>query len=407
MYKTSHNSNELEKATMESVLSLVKDPMFGSQDFLRAALGSLLGMVAKAERSHFLGQNQEDKANGFYSRSLSLGSLPLEINVPRVRSGQFRPAVLPALYLRGYPETSQALLLNLLASSRSQAAAKSALAQLGLPLSEQDLEQVVGEVLEDFKLLNSKPIGADLLALFMDAKLVEVRDGNQLKTTTIYLVVGLERSGLKRVLVCLPEEGRESLENWKKIIRSLLERGLRRPLIIVQDDFSGLANLIKGLFPRSHLQLCTVHMLRNAVHHMNREDAKNFSAQFKTIAHSWNWERAKTEFDELCGRWQDQYPTFIEHLAKKRDLYLAFLAFPKPLRKTLSTTNAVEVINRIFEKIRLNNSGYFQSLRDLQIKLGLSIQSLHEGRWSSPAANVKEALQEMNLMFDKHFEEEK
>jgi len=98
---------------------------------LRELLSWLLSGVGLAERKAYLERILQDKPSGFYQRSLQLGTIPLEVRVPRTRSGDFRPASLPAPYQRGYSEETQALLLGLLASSRSLNAAKDALQKNG------------------------------------------------------------------------------------------------------------------------------------------------------------------------------------------------------------------------------------------------------------------------------------
>src|SRR5881394_1764361 len=99
---------------------------------LRELLGCMLSSVGVAERQAYLERMGEDKANGFYDRAVQVGSLPLEIRVPRTRAGDFRPASLPASYERGYREQVQNLLLGLLSSSRSLNSAKDALQKMGL-----------------------------------------------------------------------------------------------------------------------------------------------------------------------------------------------------------------------------------------------------------------------------------
>jgi hypothetical protein len=101
-------------------------------------------------------------------------------------------------------------------------------------------------------------------------------------------VVGLGRDGKKRVLACLSKSGRENLEDWKLVLRSLLERGLRRVLIIVQDDFSGLLPLTKGLFPTADVQLCVVHMQRNAKNHLSKNDSAEFQQRWRALRDTWD-----------------------------------------------------------------------------------------------------------------------
>lgn len=145
------------------------------------------------------------------------------------------------------------MLFGLLASSRSLNAAKDALQKMGLSSSQQDLDRVAAGLIEELELRNSRPLDCDLLALFLDGKYVEFRDGDRLRPACTYVVVGLRRDGRKQILTCLPRPGRENLEDWKAVLRGLLERGLRRVLILVHDDFSGLLPITQSLFPNAEV----------------------------------------------------------------------------------------------------------------------------------------------------------
>lgn len=92
--------NELPKEVRQQLDSLVEH---GLGDLnLRQILATALKALNEAERSQFLDRRDDDKANGFYERSLTLGSIPLDVEVPRARSGEFRPTLLP-------PPTSAAI----------------------------------------------------------------------------------------------------------------------------------------------------------------------------------------------------------------------------------------------------------------------------------------------------------
>jgi len=377
----------------------------GLGDFsLRELLSWLLSSVGLAERQDYLERMGQDKPNGFYERSLQLGTIPVEVRLPRTRTGDFRPASLPAPYQRGYSEEIQSLLLGLLASSRSLNAARDALQKMGLSSSQQDLDQVAASLIEELELRNSRPLDPDLLALFLDGKYIEFRDGDRLRPACIYVIVGLRRDGRKQVLTCLARPGRENLEDWKAVLRGLLERGLRRVLIVVHDDFSGLLPITQSLFPNAQVQLCAVHMQRNAKTHLSKADALEFQQRWRTIKSSWNLEVAHQQFEELCDRFAKTYSSFIAELRKKRQHYLAFLHFPESIRRSFSTSNIVEAINGQLEIMRRNSGGYFHSEDILKLKLGLAISSLEEGRWRSPGRSVCAVLQQLNAMFETRFE---
>ena len=379
----------------------------GLGDFsVRELLGALLSCLIHAERGAYLQDAPQDKANGYYPRSLLVGSVPVELDVPRTRSGQFRPPSLPARYQRGYSEETQSLLLGLLSSSRSVSAARDALRQMGLSNSEPELEKVAAGFMEELELRNTRPLDPDLLALFFDGKYVEVRDGDRLKPTCIYLVIALGRDGKKRVLACLAKSGRENLEDWKLILRSLLERGLRRVLIVVHDDFSGLLPITRSLFPGADVQLCVVHMQRNARNHLSKADNAEFQQRWRALRSSWDEAVGITQFEDLCQRFQPGYPSFMAELRKKRDHYLAFLKYPDVLRRGLSTSNVVEAVNGQLEILRRNSGGYFQSADTLQLKLGITITSLENHRWRSVTGRVEVCLHQLNAQFQTRFESE-
>jgi transposase-like protein len=331
---------------------------------------------------------------------------PLEIEVPRTRNGQFRPPSLPGRYQRGFSEETQSLLLGLLSASRSVSAAREALRKMGLSSSQQELEQIATSFIEELELRNTRPLDPDLLALFCDGKYVEIRDGDRLKPACIYLVVGLSRDGKKRVLACLAKSGRENLEDWKLVLRSLIERGLRRLLIVVHDDFSGLLPITKSLFPGADVQLCAVHMQRNAKNHLSKSDNTEFQQRWRAVRSTWDEQVGSTQFEELCQRFQPSYPTFVAELRKKRDHYLAFLKYPDALRRSLSTTNTVEAVNGQLEIIRRNSGGYFQSDDTIKLKLGIIVTALENRRWSNVPGRVELCLHQLNAMFQRRFESE-
>ena len=129
-------ARQSEKSEIEKLLQA------GLGDFsLRELLGAWLSSLAQAERGAYLQSQLDDKANGFYPRSLQVGSMPVEMEVPRTRSGQFRPPSLPARYQRGHSEETRAVLLGVLSCRRSVSAAREALHKMGLSHSEQELEK--------------------------------------------------------------------------------------------------------------------------------------------------------------------------------------------------------------------------------------------------------------------------
>jgi putative transposase len=377
----------------------------GLADFsIRQLLGLLISSAGAAERKLYLDRAVQDRPNGFYERRLEVGTMPVEIRVPRTRDGEFRPATLPPPYQRGYSEETRSLLMSLLASSRSINAAKQALRQMGLSSSEEELEQVAAGFIEELELRNSRSIDPDLLVLFVDGKYVEWREGDKLRPATIYVAVGIGRDGKKRVLACLPQTGRENLEGWKILIRGLCERGLRRVMLIVHDDFPGLMPVFESLFPHADVQLCTVHMQRNAKTHLSKSDSMEFQNRWRAIKATWDVEVGNRQFEELCDCFAKKYPSWIAEIRKKRLHYLAFLKYPEEMRRAFLSTNLVEAVNGQLEVMRRNSGGFFHSDDALKCKLGIAICSLENGKWNLVAKKYSNGLLQLNAMFESRFE---
>ena len=242
--------------------------------------------------------------------------------------------------------------------------------------------------IDDLELRNTRPLDPDLLALFLYAKYVEVREGDRLRPGGIDLVVGLGRDGKKRVLASLFRFGRENLEEWKNVLRSLIERGLRRVLLLVHDDFSGLLPITRSLFPQADIQLCIVHLQRNAKSHFTKTDAAEFNQRIRALKSTWNAEVAAIPFEDLGQRFESHSPSFMREIRKKREPYRAFLNSPDVIRRSLSTTHVVEALNSQLEMMRRNSGGSFHSEEALKLKRGLAVSQLETGRWRRVAASV-------------------
>jgi transposase-like protein len=93
-------------------------------------------------------------------------------------------------------------------------------------------------------------------------------------------------------------------------------------MIVIQDDFSGLLPITKGLFPPSDIQLCIVPMQRNAKTHLGKTDSVAFAQRIRAIKASWDTGLAAKQFDDLCQHFTKAAPAFIKQLTKKRDHYL-------------------------------------------------------------------------------------
>ena len=364
----------------------------------------LLNELMMSERGLYL-DNNRDKGNGFYKRSLSSSMNRMELNVPRTRSGGFRPMILPPLYRRTENSYNK-LLAALMIGGYSDAGFENFFREMELPYSKSELDRLKEELkqkVEDFK---TRQLPEAVFAMFIDGYITDVKLNGKIKKCCLYCIIGMDFAGYKTLLGFYTVEGSETRHKWREIFEDLIERGLKKTMVVVSDDLSGLDEVIRLLFPRTDHQLCFVHLERNVRKHLKGEDAYTFNEKLKSIRmSSCDFDAALFEFKALCGRYEKSFPTFIRNIDKKAELYLTFCKYPKPVRKYIYTTNAVENLNKQIDSIRIRTGGYFQSEDALNINIYLQYQRLIQGAWTRGVLQVKAVQYDIRQMFDLRFDD--
>ena len=180
---------------------------------LEAGLAHVLKSALKREREVHLEDHPEDRANGYApKRTLRIGTTAVPLERPRTRQG-FYPAVLPK-HQRYLPEAYQQLLRNILLGARSFSAARRTLQALGLGYSPQQVDQLLEELHQEAKNFFTRPLAPDWLCLFIDAKIIELKDEHQqVKKAVHFLAIGIGLDGKKEVLTAATFWGNELLES--------------------------------------------------------------------------------------------------------------------------------------------------------------------------------------------------
>ncbi|MCM8778035.1 MAG: transposase, partial [Candidatus Omnitrophica bacterium] len=120
---------------------------------------------------------------------------------------------------------------------------------------------------------------------------------------------------------------------------------MRKVSLIISDDFGGLKEVVKGLFPNTDHQLCLTHFKRNISRNMSKQDSKDFKERFGQLKVANSFDEAVNEFEQLILDYKDRYKSFMASVWTNRYEYLNFLKYPKQVRKYLYTTNVSENFN--------------------------------------------------------------
>ena len=379
-----------------------------SSNGLATLVENIIHEIMNKEKSEFLNNVKNDKSNGSYERSLNTSIGKLNLNVPRVRSGEFRSSLLPEKYQR-YDESFEELIFSFLINGDSKKEIVHKMKYRGISFSEKAYDEIFDFIkiqMEDFK---SKELDSEYNFIYIDAYHCMIKDtkDKQVKKGVIYTVLGVDKLANKSIIGFYPFFGHENKSTWMEVFQNLINRGLKRVLMFISDDFSGMSEAIKTLFPLSDIQKCVVHLDRNLYRNMKREDAKQVTKklyEIRTTCDTYEAGLALYETD-VIQKFKKQYPTFIKHLEIRKSEHLCFMKYPEATRKHIYTTNPVESVHSSFEKMRIKKGGFFQSMDILNVAIFIVSDKLNL-TWKKPIPMIKSKVYELNQMFNLKFYEE-
>jgi putative transposase len=78
-------------------------------------------------------------------------------------------------------------------------------------------------------------------------------------------------------------EQSEGAKFWLKVFTDLKTRGCQDVLIAVVDGLKGLSQAINSVFPKTTMQTCIVHLMRNSMEFAGWKDRKQIASALRPI----------------------------------------------------------------------------------------------------------------------------
>jgi putative transposase len=324
------------------------DQLLGGAD-PRAALadGGLLDGLKKAlaeralnaELDHHLDGGEPDGRpngrNGYGKKTVLTGTGRLELQMPRDRLASFDP-VLIAKYQRRLPGFDEKI-VSMYARGMSTREIQGHLRELyGLDISPDLVSAVTDAVLDEVAEWQGRPLEAFYPLVFLDALRVKVRDEGTVRNKAIYVALGVRADGTKDVLGLWIEQT-EGAKFWLRVMNDLRDRGVQDILIAVVDGLKGFPEAIAAVFPRTQVQACIVHLIRNSLSFVSWKDRKTVAAALKEIYRARNAETGQAALDAFDeGPWGRKYPVIAQSWRRNWAEVIPFYA--SPIRSVGSST---------------------------------------------------------------------
>jgi len=358
----------------------------GEGGFLPAMIKAVLERGLAAELTGHLGYERGDPAgrgspnsrNGTTPKTVATEVGDIGVDTPRDRAGTFEPRLVPkgARRIGGLDE----MIISLYAGGMTVRDIQAHLARtIGTDLSHETISKITDAVLEEVKAWQARPLEELYPIVYLDALVVKVRDGHQVRNKAAHIAVGVDLDGVKHVLG-IWVQANEGAKFWAGVCAELANRGVRDVLIVCCDGLTGFPEAIEATWPHATVQTCTVHLIRASMRFVSYNDRKKVAAALRPIYTAATVEAAESALLELAesdlGR---RYPATIATWTNAWERFIPFLAFPPAVRKIIYTTNAIESLNYQLRKI-IKNRGHFPN-DDAVIKLlWLAIRDIEDKR---------------------------
>ena len=391
---------------IDQLLKDYKSPedVLGENGLLKQLTRAVLQRAMQAELTHHLGyekhstegKNTGNSRNGKSRKTLKgeFGSLPIE--VPRDRNATFEPKIVPKGQTRfdGFDD----LILSLYARGMTTREIKQHLEEIyQVEVSPSLISQVTDAVIDEVRAWQSRPLDRVYPILYLDAIMVKIRDGAHILNKAIYLVIGVNLEGIKEVLGMWVAQT-EGAKFWLSVVTELRNRGVSDIFIACVDGLKGLPEAIETVFPKTEVQLCIVHMVRQSLNYVGWKQRKEVAGDLKLIYTAATREEAELRLEEFAAKWDSRYPTISPAWRRNWERIEPFLAYPDEIRRVIYTTNAIESVNRGVRKI-IKNRGSFPTDEAALKLMYLAIQNISQ-KWNRPIKEWRAALNRFAIVFE-------
>jgi transposase-like protein len=303
------------------------------------------------EKHEAAGRGSGNSRNGGRAKTVLTDVGPVEVKVPRDTSGTFEPQIVKKRQRRltGVDE----MVLSLSAKGLTHGEISAHLAEVyGAEVSKQTISTITDTVMEGMAEWQNRPLDRVYPVLFVDAINVKIRDG-QVANRPIYVVMAVTVDGTRDILGIWAGDGGEGAKYWLHVFTELKNRGLEDVLMLVCDGLKGLPEAVEAVWPRTIVQTCVVHLLRNSFRYAARQDWDKVAKALRPVYTAPSEDAATERFLDFQEAWGRKYPAIIKLWENAWAEFVPFLSFDVEIRKVICSTNAIESVNaRIRKAVR-------------------------------------------------------
>ena len=343
---------ESNVSSMADIQTLFKETI---AEFMENGLDAELEDELGYSRYDYKNKDTHNSRNGHSSKTLRTSFGDVEISVPRDRRSEFEPQLLK----KNQTSVSQDIeekILSMYAKGMTTGDIETHIRDIyGVDVSDTTVSQITDKILPIAKEWQQRPLESIYAVVFLDAIHYHVRSEGQIIKKAVYIAIGINLDGRKDVLGMWVGEN-ESAKYWASVLNSLRNRGVEDIFIACTDNLTGFSTAIEAVFPKTEIQNCIIHQLRNSSKYVSYKDLKALMADLKAVYAAVDEQTALDALDTFAARWDKKYPKISLPWRENWPNLSTYFKFPQEVRRLIYTTNAIKGFNRQLRKVTKSKS---------------------------------------------------
>jgi len=393
-----HEEFELFKAkALEQLKS--GESLTGKNGVFAPLLKEFIESALESEMSAHLDESERtkgNKRNGKKSKTVKTSSGSVEIETPQDRKSSFDPQLIKKRQTI-LADSLESKILGLYGRGMSLRDISGQIEEMyDMEISHTVLGEITDRVLPKVKAWQNRPLAPLYTIVWLDAMFYKVRHQGKVQSRALYNILGINKDGYKELLGMYISES-EGANFWLQVLTDLHNRGLEDILIACTDNLKGFSEAIVSVFPKTEVQTCIIHQIRNSIKYVASKDQKPFMADLKLVYRADTKAIAETELLNLEAKWGQKYPVVLDSWNRNWDKLSTYFAYTPYIRKLIYTTNAVEGFHRQLRKVT-KSKGAFPSDQALLKLTYLASQNIMK-KWTSPLQNWSLIVQQLVIKF--------
>ena len=395
------DKNEEYEALKKKALEQFKtgQPLLGKDGAFAPLMKQFLESALEAEMEEHLDESERSKGNrrnGSSKKLVKSSDGSFELETPRDRESSFDPEIVRKREII-LADNLEKKIIGMYGLGMSLRDISGHIKEMyDTEISASTLSAITDRVIPLVKEWQSRPLEEVYCIVWMDAMHYKVKDEGKVTSRAVYNILGINKDGLKELLGMYVSEN-EGANFWLGVMTDLQNRGLKDILIACIDNLKGFSEAINSIYPKTEVQSCIVHQIRNSLKYVASKNQKEFMKDLKEVYRASSKELAEENLKILGEKWEKKYPVVIQSWNNNWHKLSTYFKYTENVRKLIYTTNAIEGFHRQVRKVTKNKAAFPSDMALLKL-IYLAQRNISK-KWTAALQNWSITVSQLSIIF--------